>query len=622
MAAGLFSRIKVWIFQEDLASSDLNAEFDNIIDHLDPEYLPSVSQTIAQMQATQNPGTPGAEVLAANLQQEIEELRYKIQQIMGASATEWYSTPPTDLSVIENTFPGLSTFQNGIISGAVDANGQPMFLIAQSATNAVTLKCSLTPLVCYINGTQHTFSTDINLTGLTLGPASNNTATIGTNANGGNYVVGALTKSAGEEDSPELLVSPLSQTDINPIPAFIPLASPGSALTALDGKLVAFKLDNEYSVGYLRGVATRIEGAKRGIFFDSTQTAIPRVGFASADTVTLIQIAYIFLLSGGTLDVTYNQPYIGGQTPSSPATGDYWYNTLTNQWNKYSGTAWSANASVYVGMCAQNSTQTIGARSVDFVKTYSEQASALIKRDSSSVSRAVAQSLGPISVYGQTVTFTLGFLDFELVRDAEESLSSGDYIFLYINSLGKQLVSNIAPHKRPDIGGYYHPSKPYRCIGSAITDGTTISSAVKNISSTNKRASRILSSYFTANITGSTSTTLGTFYFLARGGKVKLRFSAEQAIYPFTVYSTSGSIAAVEIAATVTDEVSYNSVTFQMGNLVSETGAVVSGAAGGFSVDIPQELSGLVKVVISAVTSGGSGTVFKCGTNLVIDEIL
>lgn len=90
-----FSRLKTWVSNEVLTASDLNGEFDNIIDNMSPTGIEDASGNVSDMQAVTNPGGVGTESLATDLLGEIKRLRYKVKQIIGSA--QWYSTPLTSL---------------------------------------------------------------------------------------------------------------------------------------------------------------------------------------------------------------------------------------------------------------------------------------------------------------------------------------------------------------------------------------------------------------------------------------------------------------------------------------------------------------------------------------------
>jgi hypothetical protein len=90
------TRIKTWVAKEVLVYSDLNNEFDNIINNLQASNVDGYSSSVAQMQETTDPGDVGTESLALRISDEIERLRFAISRIVGK--TYWYEPPARSLS--------------------------------------------------------------------------------------------------------------------------------------------------------------------------------------------------------------------------------------------------------------------------------------------------------------------------------------------------------------------------------------------------------------------------------------------------------------------------------------------------------------------------------------------
>jgi phage-related tail fiber protein len=91
-----FSQIKTWIDGDILTASDQNAEFQNILTNLTPSGIDDESATLAAMRATKDPYAASTAVLPTSLQEEIQELRYQIQQITGK--TYWYEDAEASLT--------------------------------------------------------------------------------------------------------------------------------------------------------------------------------------------------------------------------------------------------------------------------------------------------------------------------------------------------------------------------------------------------------------------------------------------------------------------------------------------------------------------------------------------
>lgn len=92
----VFTRVKTWVSNEVLTASDLNGEFNNLLNNTIPASIEDYSADVSTMQSTTDPGGVGTESLATTLAGEITRLRYKIKQIMNGA--QWYSTPVGSLS--------------------------------------------------------------------------------------------------------------------------------------------------------------------------------------------------------------------------------------------------------------------------------------------------------------------------------------------------------------------------------------------------------------------------------------------------------------------------------------------------------------------------------------------
>jgi len=135
--AGTFSRIKTWI-AEVLTASDLNAEFDNIINNLDPDGIDDASATEGAMQAVADPYPASVSSLATNLRGEFQRLRYLIKQITGEA--QWYIDPDVSLATIFSTYTTLANIQANAMCYAVDSGAADALVAA--FTPAITV---LTP---------------------------------------------------------------------------------------------------------------------------------------------------------------------------------------------------------------------------------------------------------------------------------------------------------------------------------------------------------------------------------------------------------------------------------------------------------------------------------------------
>jgi hypothetical protein len=97
MAGATFSRVKTWT-TETLTDSDLNAEFDNILNNLTPAGIDDESASDAAARATTDPYPAAAISKATSLQGELQRLRYIIAQITGE--TYWYIDPDNNIATL------------------------------------------------------------------------------------------------------------------------------------------------------------------------------------------------------------------------------------------------------------------------------------------------------------------------------------------------------------------------------------------------------------------------------------------------------------------------------------------------------------------------------------------
>ena len=168
----LITRIKTWVSNEKVLYTDLNAEFDNILDNLGPLKIDDYSGNTTLMQTQTDPGEVGTESPATTLAGELARLRKIIAELSGE--TYWYTSPATSLSAI-NASLNVITPDNRLISGRVrTGEAQSIALVPNGAAATATLKGATTNLIYAIAGTQYTISSDTNVTGLPTAASSNN----------------------------------------------------------------------------------------------------------------------------------------------------------------------------------------------------------------------------------------------------------------------------------------------------------------------------------------------------------------------------------------------------------------------------------------------------------------
>lgn len=456
-----FSRLKQWLGYENINNTDLNAEFNNILNKAGADVLSGAnstngsSPTTASMQATENPGGVGSEVLSTTTQEDIKQLRFQLNAIIGGA--QWYVAPSTSIALLNTGISSLlSQAANRISSGRIDANSQPMFLTPDGTAAKVNLLAASTNFKCFINNLSITQAADLNLTGLQLAPSSNNTAAV----NDATLAGTQATKIQGEYKSQ------------------ITIGSVGSNITSLNGKYAAFKKGTEVFLAEVDTSNNRLKNCFRGFFFNSADTTLARASLTNADTLTLLKLTWVFYVNSasvGSLDLAYTNPTVSFVQPSSPSVGDYWLDLSVNQWKKYSGSSFAAANAVLVGICAQDTSGCIAARSFDFANPFSSLNTVELEYVDANTVRSQREST-QISVYGTVRYFEYGHVNFSMSTDLDsgETDAASTSYYLYITPGGAVKISSVAPHYRvPNLQGWYHPSKPYRCVGTINNDGSS-----------------------------------------------------------------------------------------------------------------------------------------------------
>lgn len=540
MAILNFSRIKQWLGLNNLTYSDLNAEFNNIFTGVSATNISGASNypaTLAGMQGTQNPGTVGSEVLPVSITDEVKELRYQLNAIIGGSF--WYSGVPASLTTLNNSVNSLNPSPNNrIVSGRVTGFNQPDYLVPAGSSASVSLKATTTNLSTYINGAPVVFLADLTLAGLTVAPSTQNTClvndstlagtqstktqgerasviqidTIGTNISGKNGQYAAF-KKGSEVFIGQVKIggttTAVTFTNAGPTVATIAahglnngdqvVFAGGSLPTGVTAATLYFAQVIDTSTFYISAtnggalVATSTSGSGttnilknncirncfRGWFFDSADAAIVRATLSDNDSITLLAASWIFATNNSStpaIDVTYNKPTVSVITPSAPAIGDYWLDLNINQWKKYSGSSFVAVSAVFVGICVQDVSNTIAARSADFANSFSDLNTIEVEYTDSATVTATKLS-DKISVYGHGFTFDYDVLSWNTANnlDTGVSLGASTSYYCYVSDIGKPFISDLAPTQRKfDLLGDYHPNKPWRCVTAFTTDGSSL----------------------------------------------------------------------------------------------------------------------------------------------------
>ena len=453
MAGAIFSRIKTWISTEDVTAADINAEFDNILNNLLPAQLDDYSVNIAEMQTKTDPGEVGTESLPTTLAGEIERLRFAIGEVKGTG--QWYSTASSSITELASVIGG-GLDANRISSGKRSANSsQPLFLVPAGSAATVTLEGATTNFIYSIAGTQYTISSDVTATGLVAAPSTNNTALV----NDDLYSDQDHTQMAGEYGSSLIM------------------DTAGSEITSKIGEYAAFKINDgvtdEYFLAYVDS-ATKLSKINRGYFFNSSDNGVSRLPIANNDTITLLKLTWVFAKADGTLAVTYNNPRVSVDQPSSPAVGDYWFDMANSLWKTFNSTIWVDATATLIGVCAQDSSNCIAARGFDFFKDHNEINTLELVYEGAGEVRG--KSFGSqLKVYGSSIKYLKGVPRWNMASDLDSGVSesANTVFYFYIKENGDTVISDVPPMDRTaDLKGLYHPFETWRCVGQAHNDAS------------------------------------------------------------------------------------------------------------------------------------------------------
>lgn len=452
MAGSIFNRVKTWLTSEDVNASDLNAEFNNILNNLDTEGLGGYGDNTTEFQAQTDPGEVGSESLPSSLADELERLRYSIAELKGT--TYWYTSPVTTLASLNTAFGNGGLPPSRLSSGATTGNSNQSLLITPEGVgvgDGFTIKGTPTTLTYYVDGTEYTLTSNVTVAATNAAPATNNTCLV----NDAGYSGQSWTKYLGM------------------VGTAIPIDNVGSEITSLNGKLAAFQLTNtgtetEYFIAKVDTDNSQLVDCKRGWFFDESGAAIPAVTLSDNDTLTLMSLVWVFLKNDNTADITYNEPIVSPTQPSSPSSGDYWYDQTNETWKKFNGSSYDSAAAVFVGNVITNSSdECVGARSDDFVKSFLNYNNAEVTFTSNTT--LSTQRDTRVGVYGSVVTTRNDDIVWDITTDLDTGTESTSTLyFFYVTESGTPKISIQAPIDfSSSRGGFYHPHETWRCLGQA-----------------------------------------------------------------------------------------------------------------------------------------------------------
>lgn len=388
-------------------------------------------------------------------------------QNLGTAGVPWGTLRASSLILNGNAVDTSSIVApaNRVVSGktrATAGSNLPMYLVPDGAALEADLDASPTNLVVVINGSTVTFSTDATKTGLTAAPTVNNTALVNDTAAADQFD----TKYWGESNHRKSII----------------IDTVGSEISALVGKWAAFKIagvTDEYFLAYVKS-ATELSNCWRGFFYDSSLAPIKPTGFSNNDTITLMKLTWWFAENdGSTIDVSYNNPTWSFTSPSSPVTGDYWYNLSTSQWNRYNGSTFQVINRTFIGWTIQDGTACVGARCVDFYADFSADNTLKVEEATNEIVRAI-DAEATVSVAGTEINFGHDRPTWNITTDLAASSDMFDateqasrLYWLYLKQNGDTVISDISPFIRPDLKGRYHRYNMWRCVGWFYNDASS-----------------------------------------------------------------------------------------------------------------------------------------------------
>jgi hypothetical protein len=331
----------------------------------------------------------------------------------------------------------------GILSGAVDSEEYPDFLSAGITTRKVTVKGASTSLSVMIDSQIYSLEADIDSGDLPLAPSTNNTC----------IVSGAY----GE----------WWRTTIGEFGNYITVGAIGSEITSLDGTIQVFKINNgvddEIFIAEIDG--TKIIPIRRGI------AGTTRITYSTGDTITLLKASYIFLDNDlATVDYTNNFPTWAATAPSSPTSGDYYFNVSEKKWYKYNGTTWEALGRIFLGTAICDYQYCLYADHEHFSYDWD----GLLSFNSVQILSATQfKIVAPITinVAGSIIEFESD-VTLDMTTDLESGVteSASKWYYVYVSKTGVFKLSDKAPRRLDKRYGYYHPEKYWRAISVVFND--------------------------------------------------------------------------------------------------------------------------------------------------------
>lgn len=373
-------------------------------------------------------------------------------------------------SAIDETL--FSNTRNAVISGRVrTSTSHPAYIRPAGAGNGASLSvlAGTTPLSFRVAGVLYTASRDLSESSLTTAPTSNHTATL---SESGLQNEAVVSRTWGEDGVDK---------------EYLTVTSMGSEISALVGTYQAFLVGTEAFLAFVEST-TRLSKIFRGYFYDEDLNPVNRAAFSNSATITLLKAAWLFLRENGTTsDVTYNNPVWSADEPTSPASGNHWYDLKVGYWKRYNGSAWVTAGSTFIGIALCNSTDCLYARCEPFASSYLNRNTFELEIESNTVIRSRSHD-DRLLFAGKNVTPGTDLRRWDMASlaatpDSYATEANDTHYFLYLDAYGDEKVSDIEPHYRRDIFAWVHPHNPWICVGRAYNNSSGNLSYVRDIPS-------------------------------------------------------------------------------------------------------------------------------------------
>lgn len=369
-------------------------------------------------------------------------------QSLGTLAIPWANIYATGiiLNGLALDVSQVTAKPNRVVSGQTRSlSSMPDFLRANGAALEFDILGATIDLVLSINNTAVSISSDINKTGIVAAPSTNNTCLVNdTDMTNDLY--------AGEYHAqiPEIVIDTV-----------------GTEISSRVGQIAAFQTATGEIFQALIKDATTLTEVFRGYYFDDSGDPLARGNLSNNDTLTLLNIGWVFVEDNGTtVDVSYTTPSYTYEAPSSPSTGDYWFDTSNQVWKRYSGVSWDIINRILIGQVVSDDTNTIASRSLDFFNSFSELNNIDVEVDTTEVIKT-RMIENKVNVYGTEIVTNLNGHTWNITTDLEspQTEASDTYYYLYLSDENQEIMSSTKPYIRKDLKGYYHPHHSWRCVG-------------------------------------------------------------------------------------------------------------------------------------------------------------